>query len=61
MVTYIRGEERDCMERLLESGETWFFPDKPTGTIEVAAMGSVTTLLRNIMPVGGEKPWLTLP
>jgi small subunit ribosomal protein S4e len=37
------------------------FPDKPTGTIEVAAMGSVTTLLRNIMPVGGEKPWLTLP
>jgi len=37
------------------------FPDKPTATIGSSQIGSVTTLLRNIMPVGVEKPWLTLP
>ncbi|MCS7110590.1 MAG: S4 domain-containing protein [Candidatus Caldarchaeum sp.] len=36
------------------------FPDKPTATIETI-QGTITTLLRNIMPVGGEKPWITLP
>lgn len=36
------------------------FPDKPTATIETAS-GTVTTLLRNIMPIGGETPWITLP
>ncbi|MEM4342537.1 MAG: hypothetical protein QXF97_08350, partial [Candidatus Caldarchaeum sp.] len=35
------------------------FPDKPTATIDTG-QGIVTTLLRNIMPVGGEAPWITL-
>ncbi|MEM0441493.1 MAG: S4 domain-containing protein [Candidatus Caldarchaeum sp.] len=36
------------------------FPDKPTVTIETTS-GTVTTLLRNVMPIGGETPWITLP
>lgn len=35
------------------------FPDKPTATVETG-QGTVTTLLRNLMPVGGEAPWITL-
>ncbi len=35
------------------------FPDKPSASLETAE-GSVTTLLKNIMPIGVEKPWITL-
>ncbi|MEM1946762.1 MAG: S4 domain-containing protein [Candidatus Caldarchaeum sp.] len=36
------------------------FPDKPTATLETS-QGAVTTLLKNIMPIGVEKPWIALP
>ncbi|MEM2096147.1 MAG: S4 domain-containing protein [Candidatus Caldarchaeum sp.] len=36
------------------------YPDKPTATVETS-QGPVTTLLKNIMPVGVEKPWIMLP
>ncbi|MEM1936742.1 MAG: S4 domain-containing protein [Candidatus Caldarchaeum sp.] len=36
------------------------YPDKPTATVETS-QGTVTTLLKNIMPVGVGRPWITLP
>ncbi len=35
------------------------FPDKPSVSLETA-QGNVTTLLKNIMPIGVGKPWITL-
>lgn len=36
------------------------FPDKPTATIQTGQQ-LVTTLLKNIMPIGGDEAWITLP
>lgn len=46
--------------RIVKTRKDAVFPDKPTATIETR-QGNVTTLLRNIMPIGGEEPWITLP
>jgi len=46
--------------RILKLRRDVIFPDKPTATIATSE-GEVTTLLRNIMPIGDDEPWVTLP
>ncbi|MEM2237022.1 MAG: S4 domain-containing protein [Candidatus Caldarchaeum sp.] len=58
---YIHSGSRAGLHgRVLKIRKEVTFPDKPTASVETSE-GTVTTLLKNIMPIGVEKPWITLP
>ncbi|MCS6769931.1 MAG: S4 domain-containing protein [Candidatus Caldarchaeum sp.] len=56
----VKGSRAGLHGQVIRIRRDVVFPDKPTATI-ATSQGTVTTLLRNIMPVGVGKPWITLP
>ncbi|MCS7129504.1 MAG: 30S ribosomal protein S4e [Candidatus Caldarchaeum sp.] len=56
----VKGSRAGLHGQVVKIRRDVVFPDKPTATI-ATNNGEVTTLLRNIMPVGVGKPWITLP